>query len=203
MPTPPNPDQPPYIAALDDLDPEATRAFVVAIGPTVLAAVRRVVGARHPDVEDIAQDAVIKLLEALQTFRGDCSIRHFACRIATNRALSARRHARYREVWTPTVEPETLESVSGSDAASMFDPYEAQRKRLVVRRLLDALPPAQAEALALYFIMGLTAEEVAETVGVPVGTVRSRIRLATQAIRQRIAEDGDDDLRLVLQGRAS
>jgi RNA polymerase sigma-70 factor (ECF subfamily) len=197
MPSPsasPRPDGRPAVASIDELlagarrrDPEATRRFVLAVAPTILAAVRRVVGAHHPDVEDIAQDAVMQLLDALGGFRNECSAKHFACRIATHRALAARRHAHYREVWTPATAPEDLDQAAGggSDGA---DPLTVARRRQAVRAMLDELPPAQAEAVALYFIMGLTADEVAEATGTPVPTVRSRLRLAREALRERIEE---------------
>lgn len=203
---------PPLVASLEDLlegarrrEPHATRGFVVAVAPTILAAVRRVVGARHPDVEDIAQDAVMHLLDALPSFRNECSIRHFACRIATHRALAARRHASYRDTWTPAAAPEALEAhgaVWSVDDASA-DAVVLARRRQAVRALLDELPPPQAEAVALYFVMGFTAEEVAEATGTPVPTVRSRLRLARQALKERIEQSDRLTAMLGREGRGA
>jgi RNA polymerase sigma-70 factor (ECF subfamily) len=52
--------------------------------------------------------------------------------------------------------------------------------------LLDELPPAQAEVLVFHCALGFTVEEVASAVGRPAETVRSRLRLAKQALREKI-----------------
>jgi RNA polymerase sigma-70 factor (ECF subfamily) len=59
----------------------------------------------------------------------------------------------------------------------------------VVRELLDTLSDPLAEALALHCILGYTVQEVAATCAVPQETVRSRLRLAKQALRKRILGD--------------
>jgi DNA-directed RNA polymerase specialized sigma24 family protein len=48
----------------------------------MLAAVRMVLGPSHPDAEDVAQEAIVGFIEALPRFRGDCTLAHFANRIA-------------------------------------------------------------------------------------------------------------------------
>lgn len=183
------------LASLEELvagararEPEATRAFVLAVGPTILSAVRRVVGARHSDVEDIAQEAVIQLLRALDGFRSECSVRHFACRVATMQALQARRQSRYRDKFTPITAAEAMEDRASEAHVAQDDALANERRRLAIRQMLDELPEAQAEAVALYFIMGFTAEEVAEATQTPVPTVRSRIRLARDALKALVQE---------------
>src|SRR5437773_4935562 len=70
---------------------DALRTLLTALGPPMLQVIRRVLGARHPDVEDTLQEATIALVRALPGFRGECSARHFGCRIATLTAISVRR----------------------------------------------------------------------------------------------------------------
>lgn len=188
------------VKSAQDGDANAIRDVILACAGSILATVRRVVGARHPDVEDIAQDAAIHLVAALSTYRGECSLRHFACRVATNRALAARRHAGYREAWTPVVDPSLLEDFAGPEGQDVLDQAVAAQKRTAVRQLLDELPDAQAEALALYFVMGLTAEEIAAATGVGVPAVRGRLRLARQELKSRI--EGNDVLSDMLKGSA-
>ena len=202
-----SPRPPPGLRPIDDAvkaaqagDADAVRDVVLACAGSILATVRRVVGARHPDVEDIAQDAAIHLVAALSSYRGECSLRHFACRVASNRALAARRHAGYREAWTPAVDPSLLEDFAGPDVEDVLDQAVAAQKRTAVRLLLDELPDVQAEALALYFVMGLTAEEIAAATGVGVPAVRGRLRLARQELKSRI--EGNDVLSDMLKGSA-
>ena len=68
------------------------------------------------------------------------------------------------------------------------DPRAARRRR-TLRALLDDLPEEQAEALAMRIALGWSLKDIADTTGVPLNTVRSRIRLAKEGLRRRIADD--------------
>jgi RNA polymerase sigma factor (sigma-70 family) len=163
---------------------DATATLLSAVGPSMLQMVRRVLGGNDPDVEDVFQEALLALVRALSAFRGECSTRHFGCRIATLTALKARRRRRAG----------TREVLAGDDEApgesvDQRDFALASCRRQSLRRLLDELPGAQAEALVLHYIAGLTVEEIAGTLAAAVETVRSRLRLAKTALRERVAAD--------------
>src|SRR5262245_60593234 len=72
-------------------DGRATRTLLVALGPHLLRVVRRVLGARHPDIDDVLQESAFAVMEALPRHRGESTIVHFACRIAILTAISVRR----------------------------------------------------------------------------------------------------------------
>ncbi len=169
-------------------DPVAVRTFLVTIGPHLLRIVRRVLGARHPDVDDVTQECAFALIDALPNYRGESTVLHFACRIAVLTAMSARRRevalkrAALRE---PNWEVERLESSGPTPEAEL----SARAAAEVIRELLDSLPVEQAEALALHCVLGHTVPEIAEMVGVPLETARSRLRLAKIALRARAALD--------------
>ena len=178
-------------AATDD--PDAAATLVGALSGGMLRIVRKVLGRRHPDVDDVTQDAVIALLTALMTFRGECSVEHFANRIALLTALAARRRARAR---ARTVEPETesFDDVAGDETGQHASPLAgtvAARRRLLVRQLLDELPDVIAEALASHFILGYTVDEIAAASLVPANTVWSRLRLGKQALRRKLERDAE------------
>jgi RNA polymerase sigma factor (sigma-70 family) len=162
-------------------DPAATRTLLTSLAPSMLQVIRRVLGARHPDVEDTLQEAMLATARALPTFRGECSARHFGCRIATFVAISARR----REPPHPSDSLDDHDRPGDAEA----DWALAARRRELVRALLTELPLAQAEALVLHSVAGLTVEEVAAAAGVPIETARSRLRLAKGTLRVRIAGD--------------
>ena len=63
------------------------------------------------------------------------------------------------------------------------------RRKRIVRDLLGVIPPEQAEALALRVALGWTLEEIASASDTPLNTVRSRLRLAKEALRRRIEAD--------------
>jgi RNA polymerase sigma factor (sigma-70 family) len=162
----------------------ATKTLLATLGPCMLQMVRRVLGPAHPDVDDVLQEALIGLLRALPSFRGDSTTRHFACRIATLSAIKARR--------CRSVNPDDRGPKLDEDCWAGADPHDwalASCRRQILRRLLDELPDPQAEAMVLHCVAGLTVEEIALTSQCPAETVRSRLRLAKAALRERAAAD--------------
>ncbi len=136
-------------------------------------------GGGHPDVEDAVQLSLIGFIQALPSFRGECNPALFAARIAVRTAGAVRRRSKARHAGRdPSVDIDTIEG----DRVDMA----ATRRRAVVRALLDELPEEQSEALALRFMLGWSLLEIAETSGAPLNTVRSRLRLAKEALRRRV-----------------
>jgi RNA polymerase sigma-70 factor (ECF subfamily) len=169
-------------------DGRAQRTLLAALGPVLLRAIRGVLGVRHPEVEDVLQESMLALCSALPSFRGDCRTSHFACRVAVQTAMNARRRAAHRERTTPNATPDELSELAHEDA-SPAELLAARRRREVLRALLEELPPAQAEVLALHTMLGHSVAEAAAITGVPVNTVRSRLRAALGALRERAAAD--------------
>jgi RNA polymerase sigma-70 factor (ECF subfamily) len=176
---------------------EAQRTLLVAVGPALLRAVRGVLGSAPQEVEDTLQEAMVALHLALGGFRGECTTLHFACRIAVQTAMNARRRAGYRRRHTPSVPPEELSSFA-DDQRSPSELLAGQRRREALRELLCELPEAQAEVLAFHSVLGYTIDETAAAVGVPIDTVRSRLRNGLSKLRARVA--GDSNLLAALRG---
>jgi RNA polymerase sigma-70 factor (ECF subfamily) len=167
-------------------DHAAGTTLLVNVGPALLRVVRSVLGVNHPEVQDVCQEAALAVLVGLPRFRGECTTLHFACRVAVLTAMNARRRSRFAYRDTSAVdEHEELPDASSGPA----DLADAARRRAVLRRLLDELPMAQAEAVALHVVLGYTVDEAAAMLAVPVNTVRSRLRRALAALRQHINAD--------------
>jgi RNA polymerase sigma factor, sigma-70 family len=165
-------------------DRHATQRLVQEVGPAMLRAVRKVLGHAFTDGEDVLQEAVEGLLLALASFRGECTVLHFACRVAVLTALASRRRASFRAQWA--LDAPDAAAASTSPEPSPVEGLSATRRRETLGMLLDELPPAQAEVLVFHCALGFTVEEVASAVGRPAETVRSRLRLAKQALREKI-----------------
>jgi len=167
-------------------DRQATQELVRALSPAVLAVARRILGARDPEVEDAAQESLIAVVRALRGFRGDSSVAHYAKRIAARTCLNARKRTRSRgrqmQEYRQLDAQQRAPSPGGSPAA-------ARRRRLMMELLLT-LPIEQSETLTLRIVLGMSLAEVAGATGAPVNTVRSRIRLAKEALRKRIESEG-------------
>lgn len=168
----------------------ALQALLTALSPEVARVARTVVGADAAELDDVVQETLIGLVQALPSFRGECGLRRFANRIAVRTALRARKRARIRSVQQHAFGAE--DALAAPRAHRSPDALcVAARRQALLRLLLDDLPEAQAETLALRVVAGLSLEETAAATSVPVNTVRSRVRLAREALRARIeAEPG-------------
>src|SRR6185436_10229276 len=119
---------------------------------------------------------------ALPAFRGECHPAGYASRIALHTALRARKRAGFR-----FHKVQELARLSPEDEhSSPSDDADSERRKRLLRDLLSDLPDEQAEALALRIMLGWTLDEVAVATGAPMNTVRSRVRLAKEALRRRI-----------------
>ena len=168
-------------------DASAVGALLERVLPPMLRVVRQVLGTKHPESEDILQEAAFGLVEALPTFRRECSVIHFACRVALLTALNARRRFQLRERLTPNAAPQEVDEFCGDER---FRPdILAERRRAVLLGLLDELPRPQAEAIALHCVLGYTVAETAQATGVPLNTVRGRLVSAKAALREALALD--------------
>jgi RNA polymerase sigma-70 factor (ECF subfamily) len=165
-------------------DEGARRRLFETIAPALLAPLRMVLGAAHPDLEDVLQDSLVGVLRGLATFRGECTVLHFARRIATKRAIELRR----REGATAR-KLDTVRRFETPPAGTPPEAIVAEHRRRHLRALLAELPEAQADALAMRAVLGYSVEEIADAMGVPPNTVRSRLRLAKEALRDRIESD--------------
>ncbi len=176
------------VAKAGEGDAEAERTVLMALGPPVLKVVRAVLGAHHPEVEDVFQESMVAVHHALPGFRGECTTTHFACRVALLTSMNARRRHGYRSRHTPSTAPEALEA-QGDDRVAPDRLLEATRRRDALRDLLLELPGPQAEVLGLHTMLGHTVQEVAAAIGCPVDTVRSRLRAALATLRARVRAD--------------
>lgn len=170
----------PLVDAAITGDRQALSRLLRALGPQVLRVARGVLGSGHPDVEDAAQESLVAIASAIGSFRGECTVKHFACRIAARHCVTVRKRARTRA--------QRKEELASVPPPPPVQPPATLRKN-ALRELLEALPEEQAESLVLRFVMGFSLGEVAEATGAPINTVRSRLRLSKEALRRRIESD--------------
>ncbi len=164
----------------------ATEALIRELGPRILGVARAVLGPRHADLDDLVQESLVALVRALPAFERRSSIVHYASRIAVRVCIAGRRRARAEQ------RPDTDAHAALWADTTSGRPYRQvirERRRALVRLLLDDLPAVQSEALALRVCLGLPMEEVADITGAPLNTVYSRLRLAKVALRARIQRD--------------
>ena len=164
-------------------DVAATSRLLRSLASRVVRVVRAVLGSSHPDVDDVAQQALIGFIQALPAFRGDCDPARYATTIAVRTAIGARRRVRLEH---SRRDPGADADAVASTAMEPGEEIASQQRKEVLRELLAELPPEQAEALAMRVVLGWSLEEIAGQSGAPLNTVRSRLRLAKESLRKTI-----------------
>lgn len=176
----------PLVAGAAAGDREMMGGILQAVAPAVLTVVRVILGPDNPDVPDVAQEGLIALRDALRIFRRESTVTQYAKQVAVRTALTARRRWRSRE---QRLQEFRRETEVGSDSEHTDDPLVRARRTEAFRALLDDLPDAQAETFAMRVVLDYTLPQVASATGVPINTVRSRVRLAKEKLKRRIETD--------------
>ncbi len=142
------------------------------------------------EVEDVTQEAFIKAYRALPTFRGESAFYTWLYRIGVNTAKNYLVAMRRRAPTMTEVNNEEAEDIEeGQQLKDMNTPENELMSRQVaetVNLTLQELPEELRTAITLREIEGLSYEEVAQVMNCPIGTVRSRIFRAREAIAERL-----------------
>jgi RNA polymerase sigma-70 factor (ECF subfamily) len=141
------------------------------------------------EVEDVTQEAFIKAFRAIKGFRGESAFYTWLYRIAINTAKNYLVALGRRP---PSADIEAEEAEASDAGIGMRDIATPERQLLAeeigrtVERVMAALPEDLRTALTLREIDGLSYEEIAEVMDCPIGTVRSRIFRAREAIDEAL-----------------
>lgn len=142
------------------------------------------------EIEDIAQETFIKAYRALPNFRGDAAFYTWLYRIGVN---TAKNHLASRAKAMPTVsewsgddEDDGGERFAVEDINTPESELLSKQVAYAVNEAVEALPEELRGAITLREIEGLSYEEIAEAMGCPIGTVRSRIFRAREAIAAKL-----------------
>jgi RNA polymerase sigma-70 factor (ECF subfamily) len=127
------------------------------------------------EAEDVAQDAFVKAFRQIGQFRGESGFYAWLYRIVVNLCLDRMR----RKCVTAEI---PIEDGSLPFLAAHNSDVD---KRLAVAQILDSLTPPMRAALVLREVEGLEYTEIAAVLGIPVGTVRSRLNAAREQFRRR------------------
>lgn len=170
-------------------DTQAMRALLREIAPRIERVVRAVLGRANEDADDVVQQAMLGFVQALPSFRGECEPVHFASRVAARTAIAcARRRRTLSARHEDGVELDALPRDAGATPEPLATAQRTRRMELL-RHVLAQIPPEQAETLSLRVVLGWSLAEIAEAMGVPLNTVRSRLRLAKTALRAAIQDN--------------
>ena len=148
----------------------ALTAFVRATQSEVWRLARHLVGPE--DADEVTQDTYVRAWKALPSFRGEASARTWLLAIARRACADAvRQHARRRRL---------RDRVAAEPAPGEAEDAAARGGDLLA--LVDDLPAERREAFVLTQVLGCSYDEAARIAGVPVGTIRSRVARAREAL---------------------
>ncbi|ARP80856.1 RNA polymerase sigma factor RpoE [Bordetella genomosp. 9] len=151
------------------------------------------------EIEDVAQEAFIKAYRALPQFRGDSAFYTWLYRIAINTARNWLASNGRRPSAPNAVENEDGETFNETDNLSDISTPESMVASREIAETVNAaiqgLPEELRTAIVLREIEGMSYEDIAQSMGCPIGTVRSRIFRAREAVAARLrpllGNDGD------------
>ena len=172
------------ITAIATGDEQAAELFVQRQKRRISALAFAVTGDRDL-AEDVAQETFLRVWRHAGLFdreKGTASA--WTGTIARNVAADAAR----RRVPLPLDPVEVLEALTSAVHGEVEDRALESELRGRLLEALSHMPPAQRRAVLLSFVVGLTAEEISKREGIPVGTAKSRIRLALIKIRAHLVE---------------
>jgi RNA polymerase sigma-70 factor (ECF subfamily) len=175
------PDDKRLVRRLQQGDRRAFEEFVDSYGARVVRLVRRYV--ENPaDVEDLTQEVFCDIHRSIGGFRGECALSTWVYRVAVNRCLRHCQRARPNSLPYDQQEEE-------ADDDWRADPAKAAVKGELADRVQDALQrlsPLHYDVVVLCEMHGLTYQECAAVLEIPVGTVKSRLFHAFRRLRQSL-----------------
>ncbi|MCC7175681.1 MAG: sigma-70 family RNA polymerase sigma factor [Bryobacterales bacterium] len=169
----------------------AYEALIAQYGQPVYNLVCRLVW-DQAEACDVVQEVFIKVFRKIGAFRGDSSLRTWIYRIAVNEARNhCRWHGRHRghEVGLERdAESRNCPATLAADGLSPFDLALEREQQHLVEQALAELSPAFRSVVVLRDVEELSYEEIAGILGLPLGTVKSRILRGREALRKLLQQ---------------
>ncbi len=189
-------DDPELIRLIAHDRPEALSALYDRYGRLVFSLALHALGDQAL-AEEITQDVFFRIWEKASTYRlEEAKVSTWLTSITRHRAIDVLRQREVRPGLEHTEWSETQLMVIPDGADSPEEVTEHALQQELVRRAVALLPVEQSQVLALAYFQGLTHSQIAALCGEPLGTVKTRIRLAMQKLREILVDDDLDSNQL-------
>ena len=196
-------------AAVDacDLRPRAEAQFIERLKRGEASAFEQLVAERSGEIfgllfrltenseeaRDLTQETFLRAFQSIDRFRGEADLRTWIYRIAINQARNRwrwwRRRRRDTTISLDAPQGDSTQTLMATLAESGNNPEQqtlAHEREVVLRSALQRVGRAYRETVILRDIEGFTYEEIADTLGINVGTVKSRLARGRQELRQKL-----------------
>jgi RNA polymerase sigma-70 factor, ECF subfamily len=156
----------------------------------IYALAYRTIG-REEDARDVCQETFLRAFRALPGFRGQAKFSSWLYRIALNLCRDWVRRERRAPVVQPPADTDLMELAAAAEPSESIEELVA-RKDLAqaVERAMAVLPEEQRTAIVLKEYHGLTFQEIADLVGCPLSTVKTRLYQGLTVLRRELAKTG-------------
>ncbi|MBN1826533.1 MAG: RNA polymerase sigma factor [Candidatus Eisenbacteria bacterium] len=167
--------------------PRAFDRFFDRYGGPLLGYLTGMVGDRT-GAEDLLQETMIRVWRKIDDYRELGAFRSWVFRIATNLALTELRRSRYKQVGV-----EEIGEMADPEGLNPEEEWEKKERETRLKRALRALPDDHRAVMLLRVRNGMSIREIAETLSLPEGTVKSRIHYAVRRLRSITGGEEETD----------
>ncbi|MCS6862554.1 MAG: sigma-70 family RNA polymerase sigma factor [Abditibacteriales bacterium] len=172
-------------------DAEAFDALWQRHGKAIFNFIYRFVGDRQ-EAEDLTQETFVRVLQNAPSFNSHQRWTTWVYHIATNLCIDTHRKAQHRQAVSLDEclgeDDQTLGDILPDPQANTEEMAQQRALRRDIRRAIRALPMEQRMVVLLSQYQGMTYQEIAEVMGCPLGTVKSRMHHALKALRAALKE---------------
>jgi RNA polymerase sigma-70 factor (ECF subfamily) len=176
------------IARLRAQDPDALGEVFRRLGEPMTTLAASMLRDRD-EANDVVEDALLRVHRAAPGFRGERGLRTWVLRIVANLCRDRLRRRKFIAPHEEDEDPFERAGLSVDPIADWDDSLDQRVLAQALERALAALPVEQREILVMRHRLGLSHAEIVEALGVPSGTVKSRIARALAALRERVTQE--------------
>ena len=157
----------------------------------IYALAYRTIG-REEDARDVCQETFLRAFRALPRFRGQAKFSSWLYRIALNLCRDWIRRERRTPLVQPPEEVDVMELAAAAEPSESIEDLVARKDAVrAVERAMALLPEEQRTAIVLKEYHGLTFQEIADLVGCPLSTVKTRLYQGLTVLRRELARAGE------------
>jgi RNA polymerase sigma-70 factor (ECF subfamily) len=170
-------------------DNESFNELIIRWERPIYALAYRTIG-REEDARDVCQETFLRAFRALPAFRGQSKFSSWLYRIALNLCRDWMRRERRTPVVQPPEDVDVLELAAATEPSESIEDVVARNDlSRAVERAMALLPEEQRTAIVLKEYHGLTFQEIADLVGCPLSTVKTRLYQGLTVLRRELAKD--------------
>ena len=174
-------------------DSDSFNELVLRWERPIYALAYRTIG-REEDARDVCQETFLRAFRALPAFRGQAKFSSWLYRIALNLCRDWVRRERRTPVVQPPEDVDLIELAAAREPSESIEDLVARHDLArAVEQAMTVLPPEQRTAIVLKEYHGLTFQEIADIVGCPLSTVKTRLYQGLTVLRRELARQNAED----------